>query len=285
MTEEDIEDVIQRFATTAALAKQGGFTGVQIHCAHGYLISQFLNPLVNKRTDQWGGSLENRARFARRVVRAVREAVGPDFPVAAKLNSADFQKGGFSFEECIQVATWLAQDSLDLLEISGGNYEQLSLLGAEPEDVRESTRKREAYFLDYAKAIRSAAKIPLMVTGGFRTREVMQSALDDAELDVIGLARPFCTQPDLVNQLIDGSLQQVDILENNLVLGKGFWGENSPATLVKSINSFGQVGFYYWQIIRLAQGKAVEPSLGVFKAFVKHMANDLRLVRRRKRAA
>ena len=155
MSEEDIKDVIQRFATTARLAKDAGFTGVQVHCAHGYLISQFLNPLVNRRNDQWGGSLENRARLARQIIRAVRQAVGPEFPVTAKLNSADFQKGGFSLEECVTVAGWLAEDSLDLLEISGGNYEQLSLMGVEPTEVRESTRKREAYFLEYANAIRS----------------------------------------------------------------------------------------------------------------------------------
>ncbi|RBP51297.1 NADH:flavin oxidoreductase/NADH oxidase family protein [Arenicella xantha] len=284
MSEDDIEDVIQRFATTAKLAQQGGFTGVQVHCAHGYLISQFLNPLVNKRNDQWGGSLENRARLARRIIQAVRAAVGPNFPVAAKLNSADFQKGGFSVEECIQVATWLAEDSLDLLEISGGNYEQLSLLGAEPQDVRDSTRKREAYFLDYAKAIKSAAKIPLMVTGGFRSSSVMQDALADGELDIVGLARPFCTQPDLVNQIQNESIAQVDTYESGLVLGRGFWGENSRSTLVKSINSFGQVGFYYWQIIRLARGQSVQTDLGVFRAFVKHMVNDFRLNLRRKRA-
>ena len=281
MTDEDIEDVIQRYAKTAKLAQQAGFTGVQVHCAHGYLISQFLNPLVNQRDDKWGGSLENRARLARRIVCAVREAVGADFPVAVKLNSADFQKGGFTLQECVEVAAWLAQDSIDLLEISGGNYEQLSLMGVEPTEVRESTRKREAYFLEYAEAIKGAAKIPLMITGGFRSRSVMEQAIAVNEIDMVGLARPFCTQPDLPTLLMDKRIDEVDNFENKLVLGRGFWGNNSPLTLIKSINALGGVGFYYWQIILLSKGLPVQPSLSVFRSFLKHSVNDFRLNWRR----
>lgn len=284
MSNDEIEDVITRFATTAGLAKKAGFSGVQVHCAHGYLISQFLNPLVNKRTDQWGGSLENRARLVRRVIRSVREAVGPNFPVAAKLNSADFQKGGFTLEECVIVAKWLAEDSLDLLEISGGNYEQLSLMGVESTEVRESTRKREAYFLEYAEAIRLAAQIPLMITGGFRSREVMEKAVANKEIDMVGLARPFCTQVDLARKLIDKSIDQVDSYENELVLGSGLMGNNSPLSLIKSINTIGAVGFYYWQIILLSKGLPVDPSLKIIRSFAKHMANDFRLNMRRKKS-
>ena len=276
MTEEQIEDVIKRFATTARLCKEAGFNGVQVHCAHGYLISQFLNPLINQREDQWGGSLENRARLARRVIQAVRDAVGKDFPVAAKLNSADFQKGGFTLEDCVGVASWLAEDSLDLLEISGGNYEQLSLMGVDATEVRDSTRKREAYFLEYADAIRSAAKIPLMVTGGFRKRRVMEQALSEGEADLIGLARPFCTQPNLPKLLLEQRIDQVDFYENNLVLGKGFLGNNSPFKLIKAINTIGAVGFYYKQIIQLANNKPLNLSLAVFRSFLSHTLRDLR---------
>lgn len=283
ITEAEIEDVISRFATTAKLCKEAGFTGVQVHCAHGYLISQFLNPLINQRSDQWGGSLPNRARLARRIISAVREAVGPDFPVGAKLNSADFQKGGFTLEECVQVAAWLAEDSLDLLEISGGNYEQLSLMGVDATEVRDSTRKREAYFLEYADAIRAAAKIPLVVTGGFRNRSVMQAALANGEVDMVGLARPFCTQPDLPNLLINAQIDEVDCYENDLVLGKGIWGNNSPLSLIKAINNVGAVGFYYWQIIQLAEGKSIDPSLRVFRSFLGHTSRDFKANMRRKK--
>jgi 2,4-dienoyl-CoA reductase-like NADH-dependent reductase (Old Yellow Enzyme family) len=283
MTTVDIEDAIQRYATSALLAKQAGFTGVQIHCAHGYLISQFLSPIINKRTDEWGGSLENRARFARRVIQAVREVVGPKFPVAAKLNSADFQQGGFDLSDCVAVAGWLAEDSLDLLEISGGTYEQTSMMGVNETDVRESTRKREAYFLEYAQAIRAAAKIPLMITGGFRSRDVMEGAVASGEIDMVGLARPLCTQPNVSKQLIEQSIDVVDSFESGLVLGVGFWGNNSSSNLIKGINTFGALGFYCRQIILLARGQEPNRELGVFSAFVRHMSNDLCLNIRRKK--
>jgi 2,4-dienoyl-CoA reductase-like NADH-dependent reductase (Old Yellow Enzyme family) len=284
MTETDIGDVIQRFTRSALLAKQAGFTGVQIHCAHGYLVNQFLSPLINHRDDQWGGSLENRARLARRIIRSVREAVGPGFPVSAKLNSADFQKGGFSFDDCQTVAGWLAEDGLDLLEISGGSYEQASMFDLDTAEVRESTRQREAYFIEYANKIRKSAQIPLMITGGFRNREIMENAVNSGEVDLIGLARPLCTQPDAAKQLINKSIDTVDLYENGLVMGRGFWGNNSRSSMVKSINAFGQLGFYYWQIIRLSKGLPVEPNLGVLKAFSRHMLNDFRLNQRRKKA-
>jgi 2,4-dienoyl-CoA reductase-like NADH-dependent reductase (Old Yellow Enzyme family) len=282
MDQSDIEDVITRFITSARLVKDAGFTGVQIHCAHGYLLSQFLSPKINQRQDKWGGSLENRARIIRRIIVGVREAVGADFPIGVKLNSADFQKGGFSLEDCITVASWLGEDGVDLLEISGGTYEQLSLIGVEPTDVRESTRKREAYFIEYAERIKQSAQIPVMITGGFRNRDVMELASESGEVDVIGLARPLCTEPDCSAKLILQTIQSIDCYEDKLVLGKGFWGNNSPSSLIKAINSFGQVGFYYWQIIRLSKGLTPEPQLGTFKAFLKHMTNDFRLNMKRK---
>ena len=282
MDQSDIEQVVERFITSARLVKEAGFTGVQIHCAHGYLLSQFLSPKINQRQDQWGGSLENRARIIRRIIVGVRAAVGADFPIGVKLNSADFQKGGFSLEDCITVASWLGEDGVDLLEISGGTYEQLSLIGVEPTDVRESTRKREAYFIEYAERIKQSAQIPVMITGGFRSRDVMERAIESGEVDVIGLARPLCTEPDCSAKLIQQTIQSIDCYEDKLVLGTGFWGNNSSSNLIKAINSFGQVGFYYWQIIRLSKGLAPELQLGTFKAFLRHMTNDLKLNMKRK---
>ena len=282
MDQSDIEQVVERFITSARLVKEAGFTGVQIHCAHGYLLSQFLSPKINQRQDQWGGSLENRARIIRRIIVGVRAAVGADFPIGVKLNSADFQKGGFSLEDCLTVASWLGEDGVDLLEISGGTYEQLSLIGVEPTDVRESTRKREAYFIEYAERIKQSAQIPVMITGGFRSRDVMERAIESGEVDVIGLARPLCTEPDCSAKLIQQTIQSIDCYEDKLVLGTGFWGNNSSSNLIKAINSFGQVGFYYWQIIRLSKGLTPEPQLGTFKAFLRHMTNDFKLNMKRK---
>ncbi|MGB2314464.1 MAG: NADH:flavin oxidoreductase/NADH oxidase family protein, partial [Porticoccaceae bacterium] len=210
MTEADINEVIRRFALCAAAVKEAGFTGVQVHSAHGYLLSQFLSPRSNLRTDQYGGSLANRARVLLEAVAAVREAVGPKFPVSVKLNSADFQKGGFAFEDSLQVVQWLEQASVDLIEISGGTYEQPKLLGLqgmeeeEQQQVAESTQLREAYFVDFAKAMQDKVNIPLMVTGGFRQRLVMEQALQTGSADIIGLGRPLCVMTDAPKQLLEG---------------------------------------------------------------------------------
>lgn len=271
---DEIRDVIARFAFTAGIAKQTGFTGVQVHGAHGYLLSEFLSPRVNTRNDEWGGSLENRARLLLETVRAVRASVGPDYPVAVKLNSADFQKGGFSFEDCLQVIEMLNAEGLDLLEISGGNYEQprlLGIAGLEPvfdQNVRESTRAREAYFFDYAVAARRVATMPLMVTGGFRSAQGMNEALAGGDVDVIGLARPLCIDPDFPAKILSGQLAKAPAVEQNLRIGPGILGPNSPIALLKTVNGFARVGWYYEQIYRLADGLEPDVSMSALRALI-----------------
>ena len=155
MTEDDIQDVINRFVFTAKIARESGFDGIQLHSAHGYLLSQFLSPDINLRTDEWGGSLENRARLHLEIIKKCREEVGSDFAISIKMNSADFQKGGFSPEDSIQVAKLFSDSGIDNIEISGGTYEQPRLLGLDKvsinpkrsENRKESTIAREAYFL------------------------------------------------------------------------------------------------------------------------------------------
>lgn len=284
LREDEILDLIQRFARVARIAKEAGFTGVQVHGAHGYLLSSFLSPVTNQRTDQWGGSLENRARFLLEAVRAVRKAVGPAFPVAVKLNSDDFRKGGFSNEECLQVVKWLNDEKIDLLEISGGTYEQPRLLGHtgaadsvkdEQPTQRESTKKREAYFLNYARAIREVATMPLMVTGGFRSREAMEEALSDGVCDVIGLGRPLCTHPDTPKQLINGKIDRAASFENMLKLtDKGIFSPASPVLPLKLINVLGAQAWYYQQIFRLADGLEAKPSMSLIGAFFKYLFNE-----------
>lgn len=282
MSRAEIEDAIQRFATTSALAKAAGFTGVQIHSAHGYLGSQFLSPVTNRRTDEWGGSLVNRARFLLATVAAVRAAVGKDFPVGVKLNSADFQKGGFTLDECIAVSGWLGEAGIDLLEISGGTYENVVFLEVEEKESRASTRQREAFFLEYAAAISAAARIPLMITGGFRNLPTMNEALCAGKTDMIGIARPFCTMPDFPNLMLNGQLERTPVDEKNLVLGKGWLGSGSKVGLIKAINNQGQAGWYYHQMIRLARHQQPDLDVGVFSAFCRQMLNDWRLVYRRR---
>ncbi|MEZ5980723.1 MAG: NADH:flavin oxidoreductase/NADH oxidase family protein [Parvularculaceae bacterium] len=279
---DEIETVIARFANAASVVKSAGFTGVQVHAAHGYLISEFLNPLVNKRDDEWGGALENRARLLMRVVGAVRAKVGSGFPVSVKLNSSDFQKGGFSFEDCLQVIDWLNGEGIDLLEISGGNYEQprmMGLEGLEPvfeEGVRESTKAREAYFIQYAEKAAEIARMPLMVTGGFRTRAAMDEALTIGAADVIGVARPLCVEPDLPARLLSGAVDAMPSYEKTLQIGPGFFGPNSPNEMVKALNGFASMAYFYENIFRLADGKEAKRQMALLPAFVKYQAGEAR---------
>ncbi|MEP0990899.1 MAG: NADH:flavin oxidoreductase/NADH oxidase family protein [Tateyamaria sp.] len=259
MTTDDIADAIRRYAQTARIVRKAGFDGVQIHGAHGYLVSQFLSPITNRRSDDWGGSLENRARFLRAIVAATRAAVGPDCPIGVKLNSADFQKGGFTLEECKQVARWLQDDSVDLLEISGGTYEEMSFAQATSDQPqRDSTKAREAFFLEYAREIRAVVDIPLMVTGGFRSRAAMEQAITQDGIDMIGLARPLCVHPDGAFDLISGKADQIGISEDNLTLGSGSWGINAQHWLINLVNTVARVEYYVWQMDLMAA--AQEPS-------------------------
>ena len=212
MTEEDILDVIEKFVFTAKIARETGFTGVQFHSAHGYLLSEFLSPDINNRNDAWGGDIENRARIHLEIIKRSREEVGEDFPISVKMNSADFQKGGFAADDSIIVAKMLESAGVDIIEISGGTYEQPKLIGVDDltinpersEQRKESTIAREAYFLEYAKDIRKAVSLPLMVTGGFRTKEGIEDALQSNICQIIGIGRPLCVDPYCIKKMIEG---------------------------------------------------------------------------------
>jgi len=193
LDEAEIAALIQRFARTAVLAEQAGFTGVQIHAAHGYLLSQFLSPLSNRREDRWGGSLENRARFLLEVVKAVRAQVSPGFCVAVKLNSADFQRGGFEPSDARQVVLWLNELDVDLVELSGGSYEAPAMQG----DARDGrTLAREAYFLEFAQEIAAIARMPVMVTGGIRRLPVVEQVLASG-VAMAGIGTALAVDPAL----------------------------------------------------------------------------------------
>jgi len=290
LTEEEILDLIQRFAKVAAIARETGFTGVQIHAAHGYLLSSFLSPVTNRRTDAWGGALENRARMLIETVRATRKAVGADFPISIKLNSDDFRKGGFSNDECLQVVQWLNTESVDLLEISGGSYEQPALVGhlgdastAAPQ--RESTKKREAYFLDYAERIRAVSKMPLMVTGGFRQRETMEAAVSENACDMIGLGRPLCTHTDVAGALLRGETRELPAFERGLVLAeKGMFSPTSRFALFRQLNAFGEIGWYYLNLFRLADSLGPDLQRGALSALVGYLLTEYRAAFRMHRA-
>jgi 2,4-dienoyl-CoA reductase-like NADH-dependent reductase (Old Yellow Enzyme family) len=285
LTEDEILGLIRRYAHAAQVVREAGFTGVQVHGAHGYLISSFLSPVTNLRTDAWGGTLANRARFLLETVRAVRHAVGADFPVALKLNSDDFRKGGFTHEECLQVVAWLNDESLDLLEVSGGTYEQPRLIGFEGRSddavpVRPSTRAREAYFLDYAAAIRRVARMPLMVTGGFRTRAGMTAALGAdgrGDCDVVGLGRPLCWSPAFARELLAGTVDGIADMDARLRLRERGWMSPQGRTIVaRALNAFGAQSWYYCQLFRLADGKPADLDRSVYSTLREYLVAELR---------
>ena len=271
LTAEEIESVIDRFVSCAVTCKEAGFTGVQFHSAHGYLLSQFLSPLSNQRDDEWGGSLENRARALISIVTKAREALGADFPISVKLNSADFQKGGFDFDDSLTVAKWLAEAGVDLLEISGGTYEQprlLNLDGVEPieeQSLARSTLAREAYFVDFAKAMRDQLSIPIMVTGGLRRREVMNHVLETGGADMIGLGRPLCVDADGPNQLLGGA-DELARYEDNLSLLPRWLMWLTRFNAVRTINSFATQFWFYEQIANIGRTGTTDPKLTVFAA-------------------
>lgn len=203
LTSREVSLIVDRFVRTAQVAESAGFDGVQIHGAHGYLVAQFLSPLANRRDDAWGGDAERRRRFVLEIVRGIRARVDPAFAVGIKMNSADFQRGGFSEDESRAVIAALQDEGVDLIEISGGSYESPAMMGAGRS--RDSTRSREAYFLEYARTARSvAARTPLAVTGGFRSRAAMAEALAAGACDLIGLGRPAATDPAGPLEIADG---------------------------------------------------------------------------------
>lgn len=190
---EQIAAIVQRFADTARQAEAAGFDGVQIHAAHGYLISQFLSPLSNQRGDAYGGLIENRARLLIEVLRAVRAAVAPGFGVGVKLNSADFQRGGFSEQDACAVVRLLNAEGVDLLELSGGSYESPAMQGRTADG---RTLAREAYFLDFATALAAVATMPVMTTGGVHRLEVAERVLAGG-MAAVGLGTALAMDPEL----------------------------------------------------------------------------------------
>ena len=240
LTHSEIVELVDRFAVAAVVARETGFDGVQLHAAHGYLFSQFLSPLSNLREDEWGGDLAGRARFLLSVVKAIRAKVGADFPIAVKLNSADFQRGGFDFEDSQIVASWLDEASIDLIEISGGNWEaptMLNIEGVEPvhdPHVSQSNHNRESYFARFAPEMRHHVKrARLMVTGGFRTARGMADAITTGGVDLIGLSRPLCVEPGAPAGLLKGQLSILGAWENELRLGPGLRGPHSSIKLIR----------------------------------------------------
>jgi 2,4-dienoyl-CoA reductase-like NADH-dependent reductase (Old Yellow Enzyme family) len=257
MTPNVIEETIRRFARTARLGELAGFTGVEIHAAHGYLLSQFLSPLTNRRTDEWGGALENRARLLLDIVKTVRAVVSPGFAVAVKLNSADFQRGGFSSDDARQVVEMLNPFGVDLVELSGGSYEAPAMQG-QSRDGR--TLAREAYFVEFARDIKTVAKMPLMVTGGIRRRQVADQVLG-AGLDMVGIGTALAIDPSL---------------PRDWRLGKDNAPELQPITWNnKALASLASMAAVKFQLRKLSQGKIPDISVSPLRALIRQQVATL----------
>ena len=259
MTLDEVKDVEERYVKTAVLCKKAGFTGVQIHSAHGYLLSQFLSPRTNKRDDEYGGSIQNRSRLLLDIVKRYRLELGVDFPISVKLNSADFQRGGFDEEDSLFVINELDKLGIDLLEISGGTYENVTFLTERYQ--RESTRMREAYFMDFARRVRQQSQLPLMITGGFRSLSFCEEVLQKNELDIIGFARPFLVESDFPKSFLSNSDSRVKDASFNFG--------------VKSMRDFAEGAFYDYQIYRLAVGKELKLNYNPYLAVYRMTKNEM----------
>jgi 2,4-dienoyl-CoA reductase-like NADH-dependent reductase (Old Yellow Enzyme family) len=250
LEETEIHDIVARFGRTAAIAEQAGFDGVQIHAAHGYLISQFLSPHTNQRDDAWGGDAVRRRAFTQAVYQSIRAATGPGFGVGIKINSADFQKGGISEEESAETIRALAAEGMDFVEISGGTYEAPAMAG-----LKASTQRREAYFLTFAEAVRAHLTVPLLVTGGFRSGQAMADAVDAGTVDLVGMARPLAVEPDFPQRLVSEGDVRVELAPRR--------------TGIKAIDRLGmlEVTWYERQLHRMAKGKAPRPNESGLRSF------------------
>ena len=287
MTEPQILQTVRDFAEASAIARDAGFTGVQIHAAHGYLVSQFLSPLANIRTDAWGGSLENRARLLLEIIAAIRRAAGHDFTLSVKLNSADFQRGGFTTAESMEVAAWIETAGIDVIEVSGGDYQQprmMNMAGLDDPEIEEifaQSSTREAYFLNYARQLLRRTRCPVMVTGGFRSAVAMREALENDGISLIGLARPMVLEPDAPRKLLQGA-GELDRSEDRLRLGPGLFGPKSSIKSVRAINGFGALHWQYQQLRRLADGRGVNPKLGILAALAQEYRDQHAWIRQQR---
>jgi 2,4-dienoyl-CoA reductase-like NADH-dependent reductase (Old Yellow Enzyme family) len=214
---DEIEMLVAAFAQAARRAKQAGFDAVQLHAAHGYLVSQFLSPAINQRQDDWGGSIDNRMRFLRRIAGAVRVEVGAEYPVFIKLGMKDGIEGGLTLKDSLKVVAALADMGIDAVELSGG------IGGGDLVNARKGIRKKEeeAYFLPFAQQARQVTNLPIMLVGGLRSRHVMNQILVDGHADFISICRPLINAPDFPNQLRQGKINRSGCLSAN-----NCWAEN-----------------------------------------------------------
>ena len=257
LTTSEVEELVQKFVTSAKVAKEAGFSGVQIHAAHGYLISQFLSPHDNRRTDKYGGSLENRMRFLKEIYLGMREELGKDFTIGIKINSTDFKEDGLTEEDSLKTIIELANLGLDFVEISGGTYERPAMMGA------TSKSTNQVFFAEYSKKLKQKIEIPVVVTGGIRSINAMNTLLNDNTTDFIGIARPLTIDPNIPNKIKQGTYT---IVETTRV-----------STGVKKLDKiFGSLlGIVYYQVLmqNIAKGKEPKATKNAWPSLIQAVYN------------
>jgi 2,4-dienoyl-CoA reductase-like NADH-dependent reductase (Old Yellow Enzyme family) len=221
-TAEDIRNLVARYADAAGRAKAAGFDGIQIHSAHGYLFSQFLSPAFNRRQDEYGGEIRNRARVHLEAYKAMRQSVGADFPIMIKLNCQDFAENGLTLEDSLQVGRMLADEGLDAIELSGGLLTGGKLSPSRP---GIKTEDREAYFREDARAFKKEISIPLILVGGMRSLEVAERLVEESVADYISLCRPFIREPALINRWKAGDRGRALCKSDNLCFQPAMQGD------------------------------------------------------------
>jgi 2,4-dienoyl-CoA reductase-like NADH-dependent reductase (Old Yellow Enzyme family) len=225
MTLDEIQQIVEAFGQAARRAKEAGFDGVQIHAAHGYLLSQSLSPFFNRRTDAYGGPIENRARFLLEVLQRVRGTTGANFPLLVKMNCQDFIEGGLSFEDSVEVGEMLQKGGIDAIELSGGTFVS-GKLG--PSRGRIDSEEKEAYFKDSAKVFKERLSVPLMLVGGIRSFQIAEQLVEEGYADYISMSRPFIREPNLIERWESGDLSKASCLSDSkcfgpIMAGKGMY--------------------------------------------------------------
>ena len=258
LTTSEVEELVQKFVTSAKITKEAGFSGVQIHAAHGYLISQFLSPHDNRRTDKYGGSLENRMRFLKEIYLGMREELGKNFTIGIKINSTDFKEDGLTEEDSLKTIIELANLGLDFVEISGGTYERPAMMGA------TSKSTNQVFFAEYSKKLKQKIEIPVVVTGGIRSINAMNTLLNDNTTDFIGIARPLTIDPNIPNKIKQGTYT---IVETTRV-----------STGVKKLDKiFGSLlGIVYYQVLmqNIAKGKEPKATKNAWPSLIQAVYNQ-----------
>ncbi|HYA40067.1 MAG TPA: NADH:flavin oxidoreductase [Syntrophobacteraceae bacterium] len=218
----DVRNVVTAFVDAARRAKESGFDAVQLHAAHGYLLNQFLSPAYNRRQDEYGGSLSNRARILLHIFRAIRGAVGNNFPILVKMNCQDFIPNGLSFADSLQAAHLLCQAGIDAVELSGGTFASGTL---SPSRLGINSEEKEAYFREEARAFKKQISVPLILVGGLRSLEIAERILDEGIADYISMCRPFVREPGLINRWKSGDRSKATCLSDNQCFKPTFEGK------------------------------------------------------------